>query len=73
MNIEEINDMITEAINRATQKVTAKQNQKEEILTDKIKEMLREGQKEIVGTRRMENRGVHGIQQADKKINKGKY
>ena len=30
MDIEEINDMITEAFNRATQKVAAKQNQKEE-------------------------------------------
>jgi len=30
MDIEEINDMITEAINRSTRKVIAKQNQKEE-------------------------------------------
>ena len=40
-NIEEINYMITEAISRATQKATAKQKQKKETLTDKIKEMLR--------------------------------
>ena len=64
--------MIIEAINGATQKndSKAKPNRRKTDCQDKGNI---EGQEEIVGTRRMENCGVRETQQADKKINKGKY